>query len=106
MIDTFFTQQSMLKWGIYNTKDDEQKSCGNPYLISVHDLMNNNVKNIEVSRALIARFFYTQYTNGMMTSIQITINKLMEYILPGGIMQVECPQVSILHKYKNGTLVK
>lgn len=57
-----------------------------------------------MSQALIARFFLSQYTSGV-TSIQMTIDKTMEYILPGGLMQVECPRVSIINKYKNGTLV-
>ncbi|KAG1077146.1 hypothetical protein G6F42_025041 [Rhizopus arrhizus] len=38
-------------------------------------------------------------------SIQMTLDKTMEYILPGGIMYVQCPRASLINRYKNGTLV-
>lgn len=53
----------------------------------------------------LSKFFHTQYLCGV-TSIQMNLEKTMEYILPGGIMQVECPRVSIINRYKNGTMVK
>lgn len=52
----------------------------------------------------LAKFFHTQYLCGA-SSIQMNLEKTMEYILPRGIMQVECPRVSIINRYKNGTMV-
>jgi hypothetical protein len=60
--------------------------------------------SIEINKALLARYFHTQYMCGVL-SIQMTLEKTMEYILPGGIMHVECPRASIINRYKNGTLV-
>jgi hypothetical protein len=36
----------------------------------------------------------------------MTLEQTMEYILPGGIMNVECPRASFIHRFGNGGLVK
>lgn len=60
---------------------------------------------LEVNQALQARFFHTQYMCGI-ESIQMTLEKTMEYILPGGgIMNVECPRASLINKFENGSMV-
>ncbi|KAI8643527.1 LIM-domain binding protein-domain-containing protein [Parasitella parasitica] len=84
-VQSFFTMQGTLKLGLTNVVDNEQK-------------------NHEVNQALLARFFHTQYLCGVV-SIQMTLDKTMEYILPGGIMYVQCPRASFINRYKNGTLV-
>lgn len=38
-------------------------------------------------------------------SIQMTLEKTMEYILPGGIMNVECPRASLINRFENGSMV-
>lgn len=58
----------------------------------------------EVNQASQARYFHTQYLCGAV-SIQMTLEKTMEYILPGGIMNVECPQASFINRYDNGSMV-
>lgn len=35
----------------------------------------------------------------------MTLEKTMEYILPGGIMNVECPRASLINRFENGTMV-
>jgi hypothetical protein len=57
-----------------------------------------------VNQALQARFFHTQYLCGI-ESIQMTLEKTMEYILPDGIMNVECPRASLIHRFENGSMV-
>lgn len=52
---------------------------------------------------LIARFFHTHYQCEL-ESMQLTTDQTMEYFLPTGMM-LECPRSSIIHRYKNGTLV-
>ncbi|GAA5800219.1 hypothetical protein HPULCUR_005644 [Helicostylum pulchrum] len=84
-IQDFFTNQSTMKMGLFNMETSEQKIY-------------------EVNQALQARFFHTQYMCGV-TSIQMTLEKTMEYILPGGIMNVECPRASLITKYENGSMV-
>ncbi|CEP08057.1 hypothetical protein [Parasitella parasitica] len=84
-VHNFFTMQGILKLGLTNAVDNEQKDH-------------------EVNQALLARFFHTQYMCGVV-SIQMTLDKTMEYILPGGIMYVQCPRASFINRYKNGTLV-
>ncbi|KAG2233276.1 hypothetical protein INT48_001588 [Thamnidium elegans] len=84
-IQDFFTSQSTMKMGLFNMETSEQKIY-------------------EVNQALQARFFHTQYMCGV-TSIQMTLEKTMEYILPGGIMNVECPRASLITKYENGSMV-
>jgi hypothetical protein len=35
----------------------------------------------------------------------MTLEKTMEYILPGGIMNVECPRASFINRFENGSMV-
>ncbi|KAG2195792.1 hypothetical protein INT47_005769 [Mucor saturninus] len=84
-IQDFFTDQSTMKMGLFNMETSEQKSY-------------------EVNQSLQARFFHTQYLCGVI-SIQMTLEKTMEYILPGGIMNVECPRASLINRYDNGSMV-
>ncbi|KAK4520363.1 uncharacterized protein ATC70_008497 [Mucor velutinosus] len=84
-VQNFFTIQGTLKLGLTNVVDNDQK-------------------DYEVNQSLLANFFHTQYMCGVV-SIQMTLDKTMEYILPGGIMYVQCPRASLINRYKNGTLV-
>jgi hypothetical protein len=59
---------------------------------------------LEVGQALIARLFHTQYMCGMV-SLQMTLEQTMEYLLPGGLMNVECPRASLINRFNNGSLV-
>lgn len=58
---------------------------------------------IEICQALVARFFHTQY-ECQVTSIKLTMDQTMEYILPQGMM-VECPVSSFIYRYDNDTMV-
>lgn len=62
------------------------------------------MKCLEVNQASQARYFHTQYMCGVI-SIQMTLEKTMEYILPGGIMNVECPRASLINRFENGSMV-
>jgi hypothetical protein len=99
--------QGTLKMGLTNIVDNDQKDYG-LYLylyIYIYYFSNDYLKHIEVNQTLLARFFHTQYMCGVV-SIQMTLDKTMEYILPGGIMYVQCPRASLINRYKNGTLVR
>lgn len=97
--------QGTLKMGLTNVVDNDQKDYGSYIFIFCFSFSNNHLKHIEVNQALLARFFHTQYMCGVV-SIQMTLDKTMEYILPGGIMYVQCPRASLINRYKNGTLVR
>ncbi|KAI8096590.1 LIM-domain binding protein-domain-containing protein [Halteromyces radiatus] len=84
-IGDFFTISSQTKLGLRNSETDEQK----PYYMSHYSM---------------ATFFYTLYECGV-SSIQLTLEQTMEYILPGGQMNVECPRANFIYRYNNGSLV-
>ena len=100
--------QGTLKLGLTNVVDNDQKDYGMLYVIVVllsFRLTDEHLKQIEVNQSLLANFFHTQYMCGVV-SIQMTLDKTMEYILPGGIMYVQCPRASLINRYRNGTLVR
>ncbi|ORZ23612.1 LIM-domain binding protein-domain-containing protein [Absidia repens] len=84
-IADFFTKSSKTKLGLRNSETDEQK----PFYISHYS---------------VAKFFHTLYECGV-SSIQLTLEQTMEFILPGGQMNVECPRANFIYRYNNGTLV-
>ncbi|KAI9486675.1 MAG: LIM-domain binding protein-domain-containing protein [Benjaminiella poitrasii] len=83
--DNFFTPESHFKMDLSNSKDNE-------------------IKSFEMNMPVTTGFFQTQYLCGV-ASIQMTLGKTEEYILAEGVMHVECPRASLLHRYENGTLV-
>ncbi|KAF7722545.1 hypothetical protein EC973_002969 [Apophysomyces ossiformis] len=84
-VDDFFTPTSTLKMTLWNAKT------------------HTNIR-FEVIQSLLVRFFHTQYDCGVI-SIQLTLEQTTEYILPGGLMNVECPRARLIHRYDNGSLV-
>ncbi|KAI8340189.1 LIM-domain binding protein-domain-containing protein [Chlamydoabsidia padenii] len=84
-VTDFFTPSSQTKLGLRNSDTDEQKA----YYISHYST---------------ATFFHTLYDCGV-TSIQLTLEQTMEYVLPGGQMNVECPRANFIYHYSTGSLV-
>ncbi|CAO3591446.1 unnamed protein product [Absidia cylindrospora] len=84
-IADFFTKSSKTKLGLRNSETDEQR----PFYISHYS---------------VAKFFHTLYECGV-SSIQLTLEQTMEFILPGGQMNVECPRANFIYRYSNGSLV-
>jgi hypothetical protein len=73
--------------------------------MSFYNVESQDQKTFELhAPPLQARYFHTNYSCGI-TSIQMTLEKTMEYILPGGNMNVECPRASLIHKFESGSLV-
>lgn len=104
-VQDFFTSASTLKIGLFNTETSERKSFGTKVTFSFFIIHIYLQISIEVNQSLIARYFHTQYMCGI-SSIQMTLEKAAEYIFPGDIMNVECPRVSLVHRYENGILVR
>ncbi|KAG0173820.1 hypothetical protein DFQ28_008100 [Apophysomyces sp. BC1034] len=84
-VDDFFTPTSTLKMTLWNAK-------------------THTNGRFEVIQSLLVRYFHTQYDCGVI-SIQLTLEQTTEYILAGGLMNVECPQARLIHRYDNGSLV-
>ncbi|CAO3633378.1 unnamed protein product [Cunninghamella echinulata] len=83
-VNDFFTKDSKFLFGVYNSKTKEQNQ-------------------FEICNSLVARFFHTQY-ECQVTSIQLTMDQTIEYIVPRG-MCLECPISSFIYRYSNGTMV-
>jgi hypothetical protein len=62
------------------------------------------MSSVDMSHHSMASFFHTLYESGV-ASIQLTLEQTMEYILPGGQMNVECPRANLIYRYTNGSLV-